>query len=105
MNRVIFLILSIKGSMASYDVYREIRSMKGFRHIDSRTVFRRIQALQKEEWILEKGTRPAKPGWDSVLYGLSLRGQVTLSFDKISIDHFLATATEEQLLRLIAALE
>jgi DNA-binding PadR family transcriptional regulator len=104
LNRVIFLILYSKKLLASYDMYKEIRGMKGFRHIDSRTVYRRMEALEKQGWIRQKGTRPARPGWDSTLYELTLRGKAALKLDGKSIDEFLRKATDEQLLKLIDAL-
>jgi len=101
LNRVIFLILRSKKLLASYDVYKEIRGMKSFRHIDSRTVYRRMDELENQSWIRQKGTRPAQPGWDSALYELTLRGKAALKLDEKSIDDFLRKATDEQLLRFI----
>jgi hypothetical protein len=45
LNRVILLILYSKKLLAKYDVYLEIRSIKGFKHKDSKTVYRRIDIL------------------------------------------------------------
>jgi hypothetical protein len=105
LNRIIFLILCAKNPLASYDIYKEIRNIKGLRHTDSRTVFRRVQALENGGWISEKGTRPAKPGWDSAVHALSLKGQVALSLSKKNINDFLETASDEQLRMLLNALE
>ena len=60
LNRVILLILRSKKLLAKYDVYLEIRNIKGFKHEDSKTIYRRMDALSKEFWIAQKGTRPAK---------------------------------------------
>ena len=75
--------------------------MKGFRHIDSKTVYRRIDALDKESWIAQKGTRPAKVHGDSILYELTLKGKAALKLDKKNIEDFLKTATNEQLANFI----
>jgi len=104
LNRVIFLILRSKKLLASYDMYKEIRGMKGFKHIDSRTVYRRMEELENQSWISQKGTRPAQPGWDSTLYELTLGGKAALKLDEKSIDDFLRKATDEQLQKLIDAL-
>lgn len=104
LNRVMLLILYAKKPLASYDIYKEIRGMKGFRHTDSKTVYRRIEALEKQGWIQQKGTRPAQPGWDSTLYELTLRGKAALKLDEKSMDEFLRKATDAQLLKLIDAL-
>jgi hypothetical protein len=104
MNRVIFLVLNDGKPLASYDMYKAIRGIKGFRHINYRTVYRRMQVLEDGCWITQRGTRPAQPGSDSKLYALALRGKAALLLDKKSIDEFLQTATDEQLLKLIDSL-
>lgn len=101
LNRVILLILYSKQLLAKYDVFLEIKSMKGFRHIDSKTVYRRIDALEKEGWIARKGTRPAKVQGDSVLYELTLKGKAALRLYEKSVEEFLQTATDEQLLKFL----
>ena len=58
-------------------------------------------ALGKEGWIVQKGTRPAKVQGDSIQYGLTLKGQAALRLDEKSIEDFLKTATEEQLVKFI----
>jgi len=86
-------------------MYKEIRRLKGFRHIQYRSVYRRVEALEKQGWIVQNGTRPAQPGWDTALYSLTPRAKAALRLDKKSIDDFLQTATDEQLCRFIDALD
>jgi DNA-binding PadR family transcriptional regulator len=83
--------------LAKYDVFLQIRNMKGFRHISSKTVYRRMDALEKGCWIAQNGIRPAKVQGDSALYQLTLKGKAALKLDEKSIEEFLETATEEQL--------
>jgi len=59
LNRVILLILFSKKVLASYDMYKEIRGIKGFRHVDYRTVSRRMNALEEQGWLVQNGSRPA----------------------------------------------
>lgn len=101
LNRVILLILQSKKPLAKYDVFLEIRNIKGFKHEDSKTVYRRIDALNKEGWICQKGTRPAKVQGESILYELSLKGKAALKLDEKSIEEFLKTATHDQLTEFI----
>jgi DNA-binding PadR family transcriptional regulator len=102
LNRVILLILHSKKLLAKYDIFLEIRKIKGFKHEDSKTIYRRIGALNKEGWIHQKGTRPAKVQGESRLYELTLKGKAALNLDEKSIEEFLRTATEEQLAKFIA---
>jgi hypothetical protein len=104
LNRVILKILEQKGALISYDVWLLVRAIKGFRHTERKTVYRRMQALERQSWITQKGTRPTQPGWDSELYELTLRGKAALKLDEKNIGTFLETAKDEQLHLLIAAL-
>jgi len=103
LNRVILLILLSKKLLAKYDVFLEIRNIKGFKHEDSKTVYRRMEALEQERWICQKGTRPAKVLGESILYELTLRGKAALTLDQKNMEDFLRTATDEQLLKFIEA--
>lgn len=66
LNRVILLILYSQKLLAKY-MFLKIKNMKGFRRMDPRTAYRRMDALEKEGWISQKGNRPSKPGWPSEL--------------------------------------
>ena len=101
LNRIILLILSSKALMTKYDLFLEIRSMKGFRHKDSKTIYRRIESLAEEGWIAKNGTRPGKVQGASVLYELTLKGKAAIKLDEKNIERFLKTATEEQLTKFL----
>mgnify|MGYP000238803989 CR=1 FL=1 len=101
LNRVILLILCSKKSLAKYDVFLEIRKIKGFKHEDSKTIYRRMEVLNQGGWISQRGTRPAKVQGESTLYELTLRGKAALKLDEKSIEEFLNTAANEQLSKFI----
>lgn len=101
LNRVILLILRSKKLLAKYDVFLEIRKIKGFKHEDSKTVYRRMEALNQEGWIAQKGTRPGKVRGESMLYELTAKGEAALKLDEKSVEEFLNTATNEQLIKFI----
>ena len=102
LNRVILIILrSSKPPLSRYDVYLQIRRMRGLKHKDSKTIYRRMAALNQDGWITQKGTRPAKVKGDSALYELTIKAKTALKLDQQNIEEFLKTATEEQLIKLL----
>jgi DNA-binding PadR family transcriptional regulator len=101
LNRVILKILEWKSPLITYDVWRQLKATKGFRGIDSKTVYRRIKALELEGWIVKKGTRPGKVQGEAVLYELTLKGKVALRLDEKSMEEFLKTAIDQQLVKFI----
>jgi DNA-binding PadR family transcriptional regulator len=105
LNRIILLMLrASKNPLSKYDVFLEINRIKDFKHMDSRTVYRRMEALEQESWVDQKGSRPAKPGWPSELYEITLKGKAALKLDEKNIEDFLKTATGEQLQKFIEAI-
>ncbi len=77
--------------------------MKGSRHLNSKTIYRRMNALICDGWISPKGIRPAKVQGESMLYDLTLKGKAALELDEKSVEDFLQTATDEHLLKFIEA--
>jgi hypothetical protein len=68
--------------MAKYDMFLEIKRMKGFRNISSKSVYRRMDALAREGWIQQNGARAAKVPSESILFELALKGNAALRLDK-----------------------
>jgi DNA-binding PadR family transcriptional regulator len=104
LNHLIFLIL-LKKSMISYDIWLTIRATKGFRHKPYKTVCRRIRALHQQNWLTITGTRATKPLGTSPLYTLTLKAKVALKLREKTLDEYLQTAPEQQLSKLLEALE
>jgi hypothetical protein len=97
LNRIIFIILDSKKLLTTYDMYLEIRRIKGYRHTKRQSVDRRMKALHQQGWLNKNGVRPAKAHFLSPLYMLSIRAHVALVVDKTDMDGFIQTAPEPNL--------
>jgi hypothetical protein len=104
LNYVIFLILYSKKLLTSYEMYSEIRSIKGCRHIKRQNVDRRLKALRQQHWLEINGKKPARAHFLQPLYQLSVRAQAALEISKKDLNDLLQTAPEDQLRKLIDAL-
>jgi hypothetical protein len=107
LNFVIFLLLYPEGKLlASYDVFREVRAIKGFRRKGRQNIDRRLKALLKQHWLELEGTRTTRAHFSlSPLYKLSVRGRAALELRKKDLNVFLQTAPEDQLQKTIDALK
>jgi DNA-binding PadR family transcriptional regulator len=105
LNRLVLLILLTKPLLTKYCVFLELKATKGHRHVGSKTVYRRIDVLCQEGWLVQSGKKVSKPGWESELYELTLKGKAALKLDSRSIEEFLKVATDEQLEALINLLD
>ena len=104
LNRVIFLILRRYGILTRYDLFKQIRSIKGFRHTKIQVVYRRVDALFQQGYLDTNGVRIAKAHFSSPLYQLNERALAALEIDKTDLNELLKTAPKEQLQKLIDAL-
>ena len=67
LNLIIFLILYPKGKLlASYDIFKEVRATKGYRHKGKQNVDRRVKALYKQHWLEIGGMRLSRPSVTSL---------------------------------------
>ena len=96
LNRIILPLLEMKV-LAKEDVFHILRKTKGYRHTTSKTVCRRMDALNESGYIGPKGTRPGAVKGDCVLYQITQKGQAALKMDRKSGDTFLNTATDEEI--------
>lgn len=101
LNRLVLQIFEHKGPLIAYDVWRFVVMTKNYSHVGRNTVYDRVNALSKDGYIIQVGTRPAQPGWPSDLFEITRKGRAALKADKKSMDQFLATATEEELQKFI----
>ena len=101
LNRVICQIFEKKSPLIAYDVWRQLKAIIDFKRVDSKTAYRRMEALEQQGLIVERGSRVGKRGGDKTLYALTLRGKASLRLDEKSIEEFLRTATDEQLLKFL----
>jgi chromosome segregation and condensation protein ScpB len=75
--------------------------MRGLKHKDSKTIYRRMGVLNQDGWITQMGTRPAKVKGDSALYELTMKAKAALKLDETSLEEFLKKATNEKLSEFI----
>jgi hypothetical protein len=104
LNRAIFLILHRDGILTRYDLFKQIRSIKGFRHTKIQVLYRRVDALFQQGWLDTHGVRITKALFSSPLYQLNVRALAAMEFDKTDLNELLQTASKEQIQKLINAL-
>jgi hypothetical protein len=107
LNGIIFLVLFPEGKrLASYDIFKEVRVVKGFRHKGKQNVDRRVKVLYRQHWLEIVGTKQIRPHFClSPLYELSVRGRAALELQQKELNIFLQTAPEDQLRKLVETLE
>jgi len=104
LNLTIFLTLRPNQTLTSYDLYSEIRGIKGYRNTKRQSIDRRVKMLYQQGWLKKDGTRPAKAHFDSPLYKLSIRAQAAMVLSKKDLNDFLLTAPETTLQTFVTSI-
>jgi len=94
LNRLVFEILRSKA-LSSYDIYLEVRRVRGFKHRTYRAVDRRLKKLHDEGWLFLDGVKKTKAGTEAPIYRLSSNGPTALEMDKVSREWFLSDASDK----------
>ena len=67
LNRVICQIFEKKSPLIAYDVWRQLKAIIDFKRVDSKTAYRRMEALEQQGLIDQKGSRVGQRGGDKTL--------------------------------------
>ncbi len=97
LNVIIFLVLYSKKLLSSYDIYLEIKRIKGYRHTRYQSIDRRVKALYQQGWLKKDGIRLAKAHFLLPLYALSIRARAALAISKTDLNVFIHIAPESKL--------
>jgi len=104
LNRIIFLTLLCKGLLTSYEMWKDIHCMKGYRRYGRASIDRRMKVLHKQNWLLVNGTKPAKAHFLQPLYQISERAETALDLSKSDLNFILEKGSKEQVKKLKEAL-
>jgi DNA-binding PadR family transcriptional regulator len=94
LNHLILELLSTK-TLASYEAFQIIRTVKGSRHIKNQVIDNRFQALDEGDWIRPIGTKKNRFNQDMKIYQLSPKSQNALIRNKVDIDEFQLEADDD----------
>ena len=104
LNRLIFQILALEGSLTIYEVCKRIKTKSGMKHTKYTNINRRIRALKKSGYLKKVGVRKTKAGFQAALYQMTPRAYLAILLNDLDLDRFIRTASEERLITAIAAL-
>jgi DNA-binding MarR family transcriptional regulator len=104
LNHAIFQILTLRSPLLIYDITREVRKLRGFRHTKYTNVGRRVKALEQQGYLSIAGSRDTQSGAQGTLYRLTERAHVAIISNQVSLDAFVKQASEEALMAELAAL-
>jgi len=102
LNRLILTVLAQHGPLTISELRKKIRSIKDYRYTRYSVIYRRVHALQKENFIEVVGIREIKR--KSPVYRLTPRGHLAILLDQINFDDVLRSADTDKITLILKAL-
>ena len=102
LNRVILTILAQYGPLTISEIRRKIRAIKDYRYTRYSVIYRRVHALQKEDYIEIVDVKDNER--KSPIYGLTPRGHLAILLDQINFDNVLRFADIKKIISILKVL-
>ncbi len=94
LNKTIFHILANKGPLTIYDMHREMKNHRGFRHTRYANVNRRTKVLEECGYVKKTGVRKTKAGFEASVYGLSAKAYLAMLLNSIEMSKLIMQIDE-----------
>jgi hypothetical protein len=95
LNRAIFWSLSVQGTQTTYELHRNVRSIKILRGTHYANVNKRVRALEQLGYVKRIGVRKTKAGFESTVFEMTSRAYLAILMDSIDFDDLLARMSED----------
>ena len=105
LNKAIFHILALKGPHIVYALLGEIRRQRGLLNTRDGVLRRRVEALEKLDYLMKVGTTKTRMGYDTPLYHLTPRAELAMALSKTDLDRFVKEADYHRLISMLDVLE
>jgi len=105
LNRAIFQSLASKSPQTKWDIFRQFKKQKGMSHLRYWVLIRRIEALHKQDYLLNVGETETLPGSETALYQLTPRAELAMALDQVDLDKFIKEADYHRILSALEAFQ
>jgi hypothetical protein len=105
LNKVIFHILAVKGPHAIFALLEEVRRQRGLSETREGVLRRRVNTLEKQDYLMRVGTTKTRRGYDTPIYHLTPRAELAMAFSKTDLDTFVRKADYHRLISVLDALK
>jgi hypothetical protein len=105
LNKAIFHILALKGPQPVYALLSEIRKQRGFTGTRYEVLRRRLEALEKPDYLMKVGIVKTHVGSYAPVYQLIPRAELASTLSKINLDRFIKDAHYAQIIKMLETLK
>ena len=102
LNRLILTVLAQQGPLTISELRKKIRSIKDYRYTRYSVIYRRVHALEREDYIEVVSVKDNEK--KSPIYGLTPRGHLAILLDQINFDYVLRFADRDKIILILKVL-
>ena len=89
LNRAIFHILALKSPQTIYDIHKEVKAQRGFRHTRYASVNKRVRFLEELGYVKKTGIKKTKAGFQASIYELTTKAYLAILLNSTNLDELL----------------
>jgi hypothetical protein len=104
LNRAIFYTLGVNGPLTIYNLHRNLRGLKGFKHTHYANVNKRVRSLAKAAYVKAIEIRSTKAGFEAVIYELTAKTCLALMLDSLNVEQLFQQMDDSIAIEILAAL-
>jgi hypothetical protein len=104
LNKAIFNILAHRDPQPVYVLLMEIRKQRGFAYTRYAVVRRRVEALEKQDYLMKVGVEKTHVGSYAPVYQMTPRAELALTLSRTDLDKLIKEADYATIIQLLETL-
>ena len=98
LNHAIFQTLARKSPQTAWQMFKQVKKLKGLFSLRYWALIRRVRALQKQDYLMKVGETKTMAGSETGLYQLTPRAELAMALDKLDLNRFIREADYHRIL-------
>ena len=104
LNKTVFTVLSRKGASTVYALLREITKQRGFTATRYGVVRRRVETLEKQDYLMKVGVEKTRVGSYAPVYQMTPRAELALTLSRTDFDRLAEEGDYAGIIQMLEAL-
>ena len=105
LNKAIFHILALKDPRTVSALLGDVRRQRGLANTRDGVLRRRVNALERLDYLMKVGTSKTRKGHYTPLYQLTPRAELAMTLSKTDMDRFVKEADYHRLISMLDVLK
>jgi hypothetical protein len=101
LNKAVFSIFASRGPHTVSALLKEIKKQRDLKDTRDSVLRRRLEALEKQDYLIKVGAVKTRWGYDTLLYSLTPKAELAIILSRTDMNNFIKEASYHQLISMI----